>query len=95
MKNEQGITMPRTTVPRDIERLKAVGFGVHTKRSCKYKYYLEDSNVELPELKLLIDAVESSKYITEKKNWLQMEKLLMLTSEISAVKLKRNLYTSG
>ena len=57
--------------------------------------YLENSNFELPELKILIDAVESSKFITEKKSRLLVEKILKLTSETSAAKLKRNLHTSG
>ena len=48
-----------------------------------------------PELKILIDAVESSKFITEKKSRVLVEKLLKLTSETSAAKLKRNLHTSG
>ena len=66
-----------------------------TRRSRQNKYYLENSNFELPELKILIDAVESSKFITEKKSRLLVEKLLKLTSETSAAKLKRNLHTSG
>jgi len=95
MEKEHGISMHRTTVPGDIEMLKAAGFDVHARRSRQNKYYLENSNFELPELKILIDAVESSKFITEKKSRLLVEKLLKLTSETSAAKLKRNLHTSG
>ena len=95
MEKEHGITMHRTTVPGDIEMLKAAGFEVHARRSRQNKYYLESSNFELPELKILIDAVESSKFITEKKSRRLVEKLLKLTSKTSAVKLKRNLHTSG
>ncbi len=95
MEKEHGITMHRTTVPGDIEILKAAGFDVHARRSRQNKYYLENSSFELPELKILIDAVESSKFITEKKSRLLVEKLLKLTSETGAEKLKRNLHTSG
>lgn len=95
MEKEHGITMHRTTVPGDIEMLKAAGFDVQARRSRQNKYYLENSQFELPELKILIDAVESSKFITEKKSRLLVEKLLKLTSETSAAKLKRNLHTSG
>ncbi len=95
MEKEHGITMHRTTVPGDIEMLKAAGFDVHARRSRQNKYYLENSSFELPELKILIDAVESSKFITEKKSRQLVEKLLKLTSEVSAEKLKRNLHTSG
>lgn len=95
MEKEHGITMHRTTVPGDIEMLKAAGFEVHVKRSRQNKYYLESSQFELPELKILIDAVESSKFITEKKSRQLVEKLYKLTCDASAEKLKRNLHTSG
>lgn len=95
MEQEHGISMHRTTVPGDIEMLKAAGFDVHAVRSRQKKYYLENSEFELPELKILIDAVESSKFITEKKSRTLVEKLLTLTSEANAGKLKRNLHTSG
>ena len=95
MEKEHGISMHRTTVPGDIEMLKAVGIDVHVRRSRQNRYYLENSYFELPELKILIDAVESSKFITEKKSHILVEKLMKLTSETSAAKLKRNLHTSG
>ena len=95
MEKEHGITMHRTTVPGDIEILRAAGFDVHARRSRQNRYYLESSQFELPELKILIDAVESSQFITEKKSRLLVEKLQKLTSEANAAKLKRNLHTSG
>ena len=95
MEQEHGITMHRTTVPGDMEMLKAAGFDVHGRRSRQNKYYLENSQFEIPELKILIDAVESSKFITEKKSRLLVEKLLLLTSGSNADQLKRNLHPSG
>lgn len=95
MEKEYGITMHRTTVPGDIEILRAAGFDVHVTRSRQNKYYLENSYFELPELKILVDAVESSRFITEKKSRLLVQKLLQLTSEAGAAKLKRNLHISG
>ena len=95
MEKEHGITMHRTTVPGDIEMLRVAGIDVHARRARQNKYYLENTNFELPELKILIDAVESSKFITEKKSRILVEKLLKMTSESSAAKLKRNLHTSG
>ncbi len=95
MEKKHGITMHRTTVPGDIEMLRAAGFDVHVRRSRQNKYYLENNQFELPELKILVDAVESSKFITEKKSRQLVEKLLKLTSDTNATKLKRNLHTSG
>ena len=66
MEKEHGITMHRTTVPGDIEMLKAAGFDVHARRSRQNKYYLENSNFELPELKILIDAVTEYREMAEK-----------------------------
>ncbi len=95
MEQEHGITMHRTTVPGDIEMLQAAGFDVHARRSRQNRYYIENNQFELAELKILIDAVESSRFITEKMSRRLAEKLLRLTSEANAEKLKRNLYTSG
>ena len=47
---------------------------------------------ELPELKLLIDAVESSKFITKKKSETLIEKIHTMTSPGQVAKLKRNNY---
>lgn len=48
----------------------------------------------LPELKLLIDAVESSKFITVKKSTELVEKLSQMSSRYQSMELKRNLYIS-
>ena len=95
MMQEYGIPMHRTTLPGDIEALRAAGFKIVGRRYRQNKYYLECNQFELPELKILIDAVESSKFITEKKSRKLVEKLVALTSEANAGKLKRNLLTSG
>lgn len=95
MKKEYGITMHRTTVPSDVALLQAAGIPIHVRRSSVMLYHMEETKFELPELKLLIDAVESSKFITEAKSKRLVEKLTSLTSENNAKKLVRNLYTSG
>ena len=59
-----------------------------------YQLLLQHTDAE-HQLKILIDAVESSKFVTEKKSRLLVEKLLKLTSAASAAKLKRNLHKSG
>lgn len=65
--DEYGISAHRVTVYEDIEQLKASGMDIYTLKSRQNKYYLASRLFDLPELKLLIDAVESSKFITEKK----------------------------
>ena len=92
---EYGITMHRTTLPSDMALLQSAGIPVQVRRSSVMLYHLEDSQFELAELKILIDAVESSKFITETKSRRLVEKLLSLTSENNAEKLKRHLLISG
>lgn len=63
-----------------------------TIHSTQSKYFVASRKFELPELKLLIDAVESSKFITKKKSETLIEKIHTMTSPGQASKLKRNNY---
>ena len=85
------LTAYRVTIQKDIAALCAAGYDIVTVRSTQNKYYLSSRLFELPELKLLIDAVESSKFITEKKSRLLTEKLTTLASINEASVLKRNI----
>lgn len=87
--------MHRTTVSSDIALLKAAGFEIIGERKRAWEYHLADRTFSIPELKLLIDAVQSSKFITEKKSQVLMEKLVSLTSETNANKLKRTIHITG
>lgn len=95
MEELHGIHMHRTTVPSDIALLKAAGFEIMAERKQAWNYYLSDRTFSLPEIKLLIDAVQSSKFITEKKSKDLIEKLISLTSETNAGKLKRTVHITG
>jgi predicted DNA-binding transcriptional regulator YafY len=54
-------------------------------------YFVEDRSFSLPELKILIDAVHASSFITEKKSQELIEKLAALAGEHRAEVLKRNM----
>ena len=95
MESEHGFTMHRTTLPKDIEILRAAGVEVMSERRRTLYYYLSDRPLSLPELRLLIDAVLSSKFITEKKSQELVEKLISLTSETSSDKLRRTVHVTG
>ena len=86
-----GLDAYRVTIQKDIAALIAVGHEIEIVRSTQNKYYLASRLFELPELKLLIDAVESSKFITEKKSRLLTEKLTSLASINEAGQLRRNI----
>lgn len=89
-----GISTHRITLKTDIEALQSFGVDIEVINSSQNKYYISNRQFEIPELKLLIDAVESSKFITEKKSEVLVFKLTSLASEHQAVQLKRNLRTS-
>lgn len=89
-----GIETYRITIQKDVAALEAAGYDVVTTRSTQNKYYLASRAFELPELKLLIDAVESSKFITERKSRVLVEKLTALAGSHQAGELKRNISIS-
>lgn len=91
MKERWGLDAYRITIQKDMESLRAAGFEIETIRSTQNRYYLTSRTFELPELKLLLDAVESSKFITQKKSCILAAKLLTLTSRHNAAGLKRNI----
>ena len=95
MLKEHGISMHRTTLPVDVALLQAAGIPIHARRSRVMLYHMEETRFELAELKLLIDAVISSKFITEKKSRVLTDKLAGLTSKMNASNLKRNLHITG
>ena len=91
MKERWGLDAYRITIQKDMEALRAAGYEIETIRSTQNRYYLVSRAFELPELKLLLDAVESSKFITQKKSRILATKLLMFTSRHNASGLKRNI----
>ena len=92
LEKEYGITVHRITFKKDIEELQAMGYDIVETRSSQNKYFLGARDFELPELKLLIDAVESSKFITYTKSKELIEKINNLASVHQIEKLKRNNY---
>lgn len=90
LQDDYGISAYRTTIAKDIVALKEFGIDVVTVHSTQCKYFIGSRKFELPELKLLIDAIESSKFITAKKSENLIEKIHTLTSKGQITKLKRN-----
>ena len=95
LRERWGLETYRITIQKDIAALIAAGYEIETIRSTQNKYYFSGRLFELPELKLLIDAVESSKFITERKSRALTEKLTTLASVHQAASLKRNISISG
>lgn len=92
LNDEYGISAHRTTITKDIAALQEFGMNIVVIHSTQSKYYVASRKFELAELKLLIDAVESSKFITGKKSDDLIEKIHSMTSTGQVEKLKRNNY---
>ena len=90
--SEYGLTVHRITFKRDIEALIEMGYDIVETRSSQNRYFMGNRKFELPELKLLIDAVESSKFITANKSKVLIDKINDLASVYQIKKLKRNNY---
>lgn len=95
LKNEYGMSTHRTTVAKDIAGLEEMGVDVQSQRSTQNKYFVGSRHFELPELKLLVDAVASSKFITEKKSYELISKLSSFASTYQQETIKRNIRTES
>ena len=85
-----GIESHRQTIPTDMEALRALGVNVKEYLGTQKRYWLEDRIFTVPEIKLLIDAVNSSKFITKKKSEELQAKLSKMVSCCEAEGLTRN-----
>ena len=92
---QHNISCDRKTVYSDIAALQEYGVDIVSIPGKNGGYYIASRNFELPELKLLIDAVQSSRYLTEKKSRELIEKLLTQCNEQDAKLMKRNVLVSG
>lgn len=90
------ITADRKTIYTDLKDLEQLGIEVEGEPvGNRYHYHVVSRTFELPEMKLLVDAIQSSKFITEKKSNALIKKLEKLVSKYDAMKLQRQVYVSG
>ncbi len=89
------ISCDRKTIYSDIAALQDYGIDLVSIPGRNGGYYIASRNFELPELKLLIDAVQSSRYLTEKKSRELIEKLCDQCNEQDASLMKRTVLVSG
>lgn len=84
-----GISAERKSIYTDIELLKAFGIDIICDKTSRNNYYVAARDFQLAELKLLVDAVQSSKFITHKKSEELIKKIEKLTSVHEAKALHR------
>ena len=91
-----GITADRKSIYDDFEALRDLGIDIiMDKEGRSYYYYMGDRAFEMAELKLLVDAVQSSKFITAKKSDELIDKITGLVSEYQAKELRRQVEVQG
>ena len=90
LEKDHGISTSRGTVGDDIKALQELGAKIKVVPSTQKRFSLVDRRFELPELKTLIDAVESARFIPKNKSAALVEKLGSLTSRHNTGKLVRN-----
>lgn len=93
---EYDIPADRKSLYADLKDLEILGIEVEGAQiGHRYRYHVLNHPFELPELKLLVDAIQSSKFITERKSNALIKKLEKLVSKYDAMKLQRQVYVSG
>lgn len=84
-----GISAERKSIYSDIEGLKLFGLDILSNAK---GYYVVSREFELPEVKMLVDCVSASKFITEKKSEKLIKKIESLASRHEGYKLQRQVY---
>lgn len=90
-----GISAERKSLYADIELLRGFGLDIETVRGKRTEYRLMSRLFQLPELKLLVDAVGASRFITRKKSLELIKKLETLTSVQEARELRRSVHVDN
>ena len=91
-----GVNADRKTLYLDFEELRHFGLDIiAVKEGRECFYHLGNRDFELPELKLLVDSVQSAKFITDKKSKELIKKLEALVSKHEGKQLHRQVVISG
>jgi predicted DNA-binding transcriptional regulator YafY len=90
-----GVPANRHSIYDDVETLRRYGLDIIHLPGKGGGYYIGQRDFELPELKLLVDAVQSSRLITARKSRELIDKLAKLASREQAKQLNRQVWVSG
>lgn len=92
---QKGIHAERKSIYSDISQLQEYGVDIQRQHGSSGGYYLASREFELPELRLLVDAVQASKFLTAKKSLELIEKLGRLASQHESASLRRQVVVPG
>ena len=91
----QDIKAERKSIYDDLEALRLFGLDIQSRKGKVPGWFVGEREFELPEVKLLMDAVQSSRFITQKKSDALIRKLEGLASSHQAGQLQRQVFVSG
>jgi len=86
------ISAERKSIYDDLHLLELYGMDIQTVKAKNFGYFLGERDFQLPELKMLIDVVQASPFLTPGKSMELIAKLEQLTSRYGARQLRRQVY---
>ena len=92
---QKGVTAERKSLYDDMEQLRLLGEDILSVRDTTVRYYIGERTLDMTQLRLLVDAVQSSRFITRKKSEELIRRLESLTSRHLAGQLQRQVLVSG
>lgn len=92
---KEGMKCDRTTFYSDIALLNKFGYEILCNRSTSNEYYVVNRDFDIPEIQILIDAVQAASFITESKTPVLVDKLSQLAGSKRAAVLKKNIVEFG
>ena len=93
--SQNGISAERKSIYDDIEALRLFGVDIVQLKGKNGGYYIGERDFELPELKLLVDSVQSSKFITQDKTYKLIKKIESLASIYDGQLLQRQVFVTN
>lgn len=93
--NQYDISAERKSIYDDLRTLENFGLDICSEKTKTVKYYIGSRDFQISELKLLVDAIQSSKFITQKKSIELIKKLESLASVNEAKLMQRQVYVSN
>ena len=93
--DEKGFQIDRKTLRSDLRLLISMGYDIVVVKSSPNKYFWGERTFEIPELKMLLDAVSSARFISEKKSKQLTKKIMSLAGMQQREQLKRHVRAIG